>query len=89
MNSEDARREKLRLHEEHAPSALEFIVRWLGEEPELLIAVSRGRHAEGSLLYGDRLMYEYDDERLLSEAAQELGDAINYISTLLQRRDSA
>ena len=81
--------DKLREHEEWAPSAVRYLIDWLREEPEMLTAIARGRHASGSYLYGDTLMYEYSQPRLVAEAAEELGDAINYLALYLRRRADA
>lgn len=90
MNSAQimARAEKLDAHDEWAPMAVDMIKDWLKEEESLLIAVARGRHAEGSLRYGDRLMYEYTQDELLAEASQELGDAINYLALYIARKSA-
>jgi hypothetical protein len=76
---------KLEAHEQWAPAAIRYLIDWLREEPETLMAMGRGRHAEGHYRYGDSVMYEYDQRTLVAEAAQELADAINYIGLFLQR----
>lgn len=55
-------------------------------EPDELIAIARGRHAWGHYRYGDGLMYEYDQDELVANAAEELADAINYLALMLRRR---
>lgn len=80
---------KLDEHDRWAYPAVELIRSWLVDEPRLLVAVARGRHAEGSLRYGDKLMYEYTQDELLAEASQELGDAINYLALYLAREERA
>ena len=80
-----ARREKLATHDEYAAQAIRALAWWMGDEPELIIAAARGRHAEGSIRFGDTLMYEYDDATLRAEALQELADAVNYYVVLLSR----
>jgi hypothetical protein len=77
---------KLETHEEWAPAAIRYLIDWLRDDPEPLLAMARGRHAEGHYRYGDTVMYEYDQPTLLAEAAQELADAVNYIALMLQRR---
>lgn len=76
---------KLHQHDHWARLAIDHLADWLHGEAELLAAVAKGRHAEGSLRYGDRLMYEYTQDELLAEASQELGDAINYLALWLAR----
>ena len=79
---------KLDRHDEYAPRALEKLRGWLGVEPELILATAKGRHAWGSIRYGDRLMYEYTDEELRANALEELADAVNYFMLLEQRAAS-
>lgn len=78
--------EKLREHEEWAPAAVRYLIDWLRDEPEMLTAIARGRHASGHYLYGDTLMYEHSQPRLVAEAGEELADAINYIALYLRRQ---
>ena len=78
--------EKLREHEEWAPAAVRYLIDWLRDEPDMLTAIARGRHASGHYRYGDTLMYEYPQPELIAEAAEELGDAINYLALYLQRQ---
>lgn len=80
-----ARLDKLATHDLWARRAIATLTDWLMNEPELLAAIAKGRHAEGSLRFGDRLMFEYDQNTLLAECSQELGDAINYLALWLQR----
>ena len=77
--------DKLDTHSLRAQPAVDALVEWLRQEPELVIAAARGRHAEGSVRFGDTLMYEYDDATLRAEALQELADAVNYFVVLLSR----
>jgi hypothetical protein len=76
---------KLEAHDEYAKAAVRYLIDWMREEPETLLAMARGRHAEGHYRFGDSVMYEYDQATLLAEAAQELADAINYIALRLRR----
>lgn len=81
----NARLEKLRLHQEQAPQAVRDIIDWLRDEPELIAAAALGRHAEGSIRFGDRLMYELTPDELEAEALQELADAVNYLMVRRQK----
>lgn len=76
---------KLAVFDEHAADAVAFLIDWLGDHGTDLVAVARGRHVEGHYRYGDRNFLEWDDDELLAQAAQELGDAIVYISRRLHR----
>lgn len=76
---------KLDAHDEFAAGAVKYLIDWLQDEPEPLLAMARGRHAEGHYRYGDTLMFEYSQEELKAEAAQEIADAICYVSLLLRR----
>jgi hypothetical protein len=78
--------DKLETFDRYAPAAVVFLIDWLEHEHEALIAVAKGRHAEGHYRYADKLMYEYADDELIAEASQELGDAINYVMLLLSRK---
>ena len=80
----NARRDKLAVHDVWAKRAAATIEDWLVNEPDVFLAMAKGRHAEGSLRFGDRLMYEHDQDTLLAEAAQEIADAINYVARWLQ-----
>ena len=71
-----------------ARDTLRRLVDWAYEEPDVILAAARGRHAWGSIRYGDRLMYEYDDDELRANALEELADAVNYL-TVLEQREAA
>lgn len=76
---------KLRDLDEYRLAAVHFLIDWLREDMHPLASMARGRHVEGSYRYGDKLMYEYTQNELKAEAAQELADAVNYIALLLSR----
>ena len=77
---------KLKQHEEWAHRAVEMMIAWLREHPEEIIAMARGRHVWGHYVYGDRHYAEYDQDRLIAEAAEELADGVNYLSLYLRRQ---
>ena len=77
--------QKLADHDEYAKAAVRYMIDWLRDEPEPLLAMARGRHAEGHYRYGDTLMFELTQNDLQAEAAQELADAVCYLSLLLRR----
>ena len=77
---------KLKQHEEWASRAIEEMITWLHEHPDEIIAMARGRHVWGHYIYGDRNFAEYDQDRLIAEAAEELADCVNYISLYLRRQ---
>lgn len=77
---------KLRRHDEFSQDAIEHLVMWMTEYPEEIIAVARGRHVQGHILYGDRNYKEWSDERLQSETMEEIADGVNYFVEILQRR---
>jgi hemerythrin len=79
---------KLERHEQYAAQAVAELVAWLQDHPQDLIAVARGRHVTGHLLYGDRNYAEWDRDRLRKEIAEELADAINYGVRLIHLRSS-
>lgn len=86
MNADEkARADKLRAHDVFSRHALDELVRWLQAEPALILACAKGRHAWGSIRYGDRLMYEYTDDEVRANALEELADAVNYLCVLEQR----
>jgi hypothetical protein len=76
---------KLLAHDEYAKSAVRYLIDWLRDDPEPLLAMARGRHAEGHYRHRDALMYEYSQDELTAEAAQELADGINYMALFLRR----
>ena len=75
--------------EQCAPVALRYLIDWLRDEPETLMALAKGRVAWGHYRHGDTLMYEFTQDELLANASEELGDAINYIARLIHLRDNA
>ena len=77
--------EKLAHHDLWAPAAVRYLIDWLRDEPQLLLAMARGRHAEGHYRYGDTLMFEHGQAELQAQAAQELADAVCYIALMLER----
>jgi hypothetical protein len=77
---------KLAAHDEYAKAALRYLIDWLRDDPDTLLAMARGRHAEGHYRYGDTLMFEYGQDELVAEAAQEVADAICYLALMLQRK---
>jgi hypothetical protein len=79
---------KLEAHDEYARSAVRYLIDWLRDDPEPLLAMARGRHAEGHYRYGDTLMFEHSQETLVAEAAQELADAVCYLALMLKRAGS-
>jgi hypothetical protein len=76
---------KLAEHDEYAKSAVRYLIDWLREDPDTLLAMARGRHAEGHYRHRDSLMFEYGQDALTAEAAQELADAICYMALFLRR----
>ena len=69
---------KLHDFDRNADEAVTWLIAFLEEYREPLIHLARGRQVSGHFLYGDRLMYEYDRDRLAAEIAEELADAIVY-----------
>lgn len=76
---------KLKRYDEFSGRAVTVLLEWLAEFPEELVAVARGRHVTGHIMYGDRNYAAWDHDRLLKETAEELADAINYVVEILQR----
>lgn len=76
---------KLERHKAEAPQAIRDLVDWLIQEPELIAACSLGRHAEGSIRFRDKLMYELTPDELEAEALQELADAVCYLVVRRQK----
>lgn len=76
---------KLDAHDLYARSAVRYLIDWLRDDPEPLLAMARGRHAEGHYRHRDALMFEYSQDELTAEAAQELADAVCYIALKIQR----
>lgn len=77
---------KLELFDRHAEQAVAEILEWLTKRPEELIAIARGRHITGHLLYDDENFAEYSEQRLRKERAEELADAIVYGSREIHLR---
>jgi hypothetical protein len=77
--------DKLKTFDLFSDAACDELIRLLTEEREYLKRLAAGRHATGHFLYGDSLMYEYDQTRLLTETAEELADGINYTIVKLSR----
>lgn len=77
---------KLKRHDKLAKASVDYLIAWLQDYPEELIAIAKGRHVTGHLLYGDRNYAEWDDDRLAKETAEELADGINYTIEVLSRQ---
>ena len=71
---------KLAEWDANADAALGELLDWIVKNRDELLAVARGRHVWGHFRYADRNYYEYDADRLVSETAEEIGDAINYFT---------
>ena len=78
--------EKLAEHDLWATNAVAYLVDWLRSEPDVILAIAKGRHALGSVRYGDRLMYEYSQEELQAQTLEELADAVVYTALFLMRQ---
>lgn len=77
---------KLDLFDQHAEQAVDELIEWLKAGRADLIAVARGRHITGHLLYEDANFAEYTSSRLRKEIAEELADGIVYGSRLIHLR---
>jgi hypothetical protein len=77
---------KLADFDRHADLAVTFLVEFIEEYREPLIAQAKGRMVEGHFRYADRLMYEYSADELLAETSQEVADAVNYLARRLSIR---
>lgn len=75
---------KLEAFDRFAPRALEFLIVWMGQHPDDLIAVARGRHITGHYRFQDAGLFEHDRAGLVAEAAEEIADAIVYLARKLQ-----
>ena len=69
---------KLSDFDRNADASVTWLIAFLEEYREPLIHLARGRQVAGHFLYGDRLMYAFDRDRLAAEIAEELADAIVY-----------
>jgi hypothetical protein len=74
---------KLDDFDRNADAAVAWLAAFIEEYREPLIHLARGRQVSGHFLYGDRLMYEFDRDRLAAEIAEELADAIVYAARRL------
>lgn len=79
---------KLATFDEHARDAAGFVVKWLAEHSDDFIAVARGRHVTGHLLFGNANFAEWDENRLRKEICEEISDAIVYATRLIVLSDS-
>lgn len=77
--------EKLAAFDLYAPAAVRYLIDWLRDNPEQVIAVARGRLITGHYVYGDTRMFEYDQGRLLKEVLEELADGVVYQHLHLSR----
>ncbi len=78
---------KLADFDKHAPAALSWLISFMEDYANPLVDLARGRQVAGHFLYGDRLMYEFDRDRLAAEIAEELADAIVYASYRLSLKE--
>lgn len=79
---------KLQVFDGQADNAVDYLIEWLTGYGSDLIAIARGRHVTGHYRFGNRNFLEWDNGELEANAAEELADAIVYISRLLHRRRS-
>jgi hypothetical protein len=80
---------KLASFDAHAFAAVDFLIGWLAQHPQDLIALARGRRVWGHYRYENKNFLEYDVPTLLAEASEELADAINYIALRIERLSSS
>lgn len=74
---------KLASFDAQAQHAVDLLVRWLGDNGHDLIVLARGRHVAGHYRFQEKGLFEYDADALLAEAAEEIADAIVYLSRRL------
>ena len=67
-------------------TAVRYLIDWLRDDPEQVLALARARIVTGHYVYGDSRMYEYAQGRLLKEVLEELADAVVYTHLYLSRR---
>jgi hypothetical protein len=72
----------------NSDAAFEELLTWIQGNRDELLAIAKGRHVWGHYRYADRNYYEYDADRLVSETAEEIGDAINYFTRRRVLRES-
>jgi hypothetical protein len=67
---------------------MRWLIDWLRDNPEEILAVARARLVTGHYVHGDSVMYEYDQGRLQKEILEELADAVNYGHLFMARHTS-
>lgn len=72
--------------EDWAGASVRYLIDWLRDNPDEVMALARARLVTGHYVYGDKRMYEYDQGRLLKEVLEELADAVIYTHVYLSRR---
>ena len=78
---------KLRDFDSQADAAVTWLIAFLDEYRAELVHLARGRLVLGHFRFRDRLLYEYSRDELTAETAEELADAIVYISRMLDLKD--
>ena len=78
---------KLRDFDSQADAAVTWLIAFLDEYRPELVHLARGRQVLGHFRFRDRLLYEYSRDELTAETAEELADAIVYISRMLDLRE--
>lgn len=74
---------KLRHHDTYAQGAIDYLIEWLQQYPEELLAIARGRYVIGHIRWGDSNWASLSTDDLVAEASEELADGIAYIARKL------
>jgi hypothetical protein len=69
--------------ERELETAFDFLLLFMEAYRKELIAMARGRFAEGVLRYPDGPLYRKSEPELLAETAQEIADALVYTARKL------
>ena len=82
----DLLKKKLDDFDQWAPTAIQWLIAWLRENPEEILAVARARLITGELVYNGDGMYSHEQGRLEKEILEELADGVCYGHLFLSRR---
>jgi hypothetical protein len=74
--------EKLEVFDIHCEEAVDFLLSWISENRDELIAKARSRHISGHHVHGDGELFEFTPEQLKEERIEELADAVVYQTRL-------
>jgi hypothetical protein len=77
--------EKAAVIDKRGVNALHALYAFIGDNPDEILAVAKGRHILGHYEYGDSNLFEWSDGKVRAAIIEELADALVYQAWLEER----